>query len=195
LLDSAAQLQPAGSLRPSTYCTLLSLLVVTGMRISEALALRLDDLTGDGLVIRQTKYRKSRLLPLHPSTEVGLAQYLERRVHLGGGDDHLFISLRRRALTYPTVVATFLALVRELGLHPGPGHRGPRLHDLRHTWAVRALERCPPSYEHVGRHLLATMTYLGHAKLASTYVYLHTTPQLLAGIAECCERHLQGGSP
>lgn len=195
LLESAAKLRPIGSLRPWTYSTLFSLLAVTGMRISEALALRLEDLTADGLLIRQTKFRKSRLLPLHPSTQAGLARYLERRVHLGGGDEHLFISLRRRGLSYPTVVATFLALVRELGVHPGPGQRGPRLHDLRHTWAVRALEGCPPSHEHVGQHLLALSTYLGHAKLASTFVYLHTTPELLAGIADRCEHHLYGESP
>jgi integrase len=75
-----------------------------------------------------------------------------------------------------------------MGLHPGPGQRGPRLHDLRHTFAVRALEACPSGYDHVSQHLLALSTYLGHAKLASTFVYLRTTPRLLADIAEQCER-------
>ena len=72
LLERAASLPPVGSLRPWTYCTLLSLLAVTGLRISEALALRFDDLTPDGLIVRETKFRKSRLLLLHPSTAAGL---------------------------------------------------------------------------------------------------------------------------
>ena len=192
VLACAAQLPPTGSLRPWTFSTLFSLLAVTGLRISEALALRIDDLMPDGLLIRQTKFRKSRLLPLHPSTHAGLEGYVERRQRFGGGDDHVFIALHRRALRYPTVVATFLMIVRELGLHPGPGQPGPRLHDLRHTWAVRALEACPSGYDQVSQHILALSTYLGHAKLASTFVYLHTTPELLADIADRCEHFFQG---
>lgn len=192
LLARAAHLPPAGSLRPWTYCTLFALLAVTGLRISEALHLRCDDITADGLLIRETKFHKSRLVPLHPSAQIGLERYLERRRRLGGGDEHVFISLRRRALSYPVVVATFLAILRAIGLHPGPGQRGPRLHDLRHTWAVRALEACPTGYDRVGQNILAVATYLGHAKLASTYVYLHTTPQLLATIADQCEHFGQG---
>jgi integrase len=195
LLARTAQLPPAGSLRPWTYCTLFALLAVTGLRISEALNLHLDDVTADGLLIRETKFHKSRRVPLHPSADAGLERYLERRRELGGGDDHVFISLRRRVLSYPIVIATFLAILRAIGLHPGPGQRGPRLHDLRHTWAVRALETCPPGYEQVGQNILAVATYLGHAKLASTYAYLHTTPQLLATIADQCERLGQGDAP
>ena len=187
LLVYAARLRPAGSLRPWTYCTLFALLAVTGLRISEALALQFDDLTVDGLIVRETKFRKSRLVPLHPSTEAGLERYLERRRRMGGADDHVFVSLRGCALRYPTVVATFLALVREIGLHPGPGQKGPRLHDLRHSLAVRVLEACPKGRAEVSQHMLALSTYLGHAKLESTYVYLHTTPHLLSHIAEDCE--------
>jgi integrase len=192
LLERAAQLPPVSSLRPWTYFTLFALLSVTGLRISEALNLHFDDVTPDGLLILETKFHKSRLVPLHPSAQAGLERYLERRRCLGGGDDHIFISLRRRALSYPVVVATFLAILRTIGLHPGPGQRGPRLHDLRHTWAVRALEVCPPGYDRVGQNILAVATYLGHAKLISTYTYLHTTPQLLATIADQCERFGQG---
>jgi integrase len=79
LLQRAARLPPPQSLRPWTYCTLFSLLAVTGLRISEALALTLDDVTADGLVIRKTKFRKSRLVPLHPSAAAGLTRYLDRR--------------------------------------------------------------------------------------------------------------------
>jgi integrase/recombinase XerD len=188
VLEYAARLPPSGSLRPWTYCTLFSLLAVTGMRISEALALRFEDITADGLLIRKTKFQKSRLLPLHPSAQVGLERYLQRRRQFGGADDRLFISLRYRPPHYATVVATFLQAVRAIGLHPGPGQRGPRLHDLRHSWAVAALEACPYGYDQVNEHVLAVSTYLGHAKLASTYVYLHTTPRLLADIAARSEQ-------
>jgi integrase/recombinase XerD len=188
VLEHAAALPPQGSLRPWTYCTLFSLLAVTGMRISEALALRLEDITPDGLVIRKTKFHKSRILPLHPSARVGLERYLQRRRRLGATCDHVFISLRGGPLRYPTVVATFLAAVRAVGLHPGPGQRGPRLHDIRHSWAVAALEASPYGYERVNQHILAVSTYLGHAKLISTYTYLHTTPQLLADIATRSEQ-------
>jgi integrase len=169
LLQAAAQLPPPGSLRPWTYCALFSLLAVTGLRISEALRLRLDDLTADGLTVHESKFRKSRLVPLHPSAEAGLARYLDRRRRFAGADDHVFVSLRGRTLSYPTVNAVFLALVRRIGLHPGPGHRGPRIHDLRHGFAVRALEACPPERQRSTQHMLALATYLGHAKLVSTY--------------------------
>lgn len=195
LLEYASQLPPKDSLRPWTYCTLFSLLAITGMRISEALALCLDDLTDEGLRIRTTKFQKARFIPLHPSAQAGLERYLQRRRRFGGADDHLFISLRYRALNYPTVVATFLAAVRALRLHPGAGQRGPRLHDLRHSWAVAALEASPCGYDQVNQHVLAVGTYLGHAKLASTYHYLHTTPQLLADIATRCEQVSRGGTP
>jgi integrase/recombinase XerD len=194
LLVAASELRPSGSLRPWTYCTLLSLLSVTGLRISEALALRIDDITSDGLVISATKFRKSRLVPLHPSSVTALHQYAIRRSAVAGTCDHVFVSLRARPLVYAVVNAVFLALVRGLGLHPGPGHRGPRLHDLRHTFAVRALEACPPDRHRVAAHMLALSTYMGHAKLASTYWYLHTTPHLLADIADACEGFAEGKS-
>jgi integrase/recombinase XerD len=195
LLVAASELLPSGSLRPWTYCTLLSLLAVTGVRISEALALRLDDITPDGLVIRETKFRKSRLVPLHSSSDAGLRNYVTHRSTVAGASDHVFVSLRARPLNYQTVNAVFLALVRGLGLHLGPGHRGPRIHDLRHTFAVRALEACPPDRHRVAAHMLALSTYMGHAKLVSTYWYLHATPHLLAEVADACEGFAQGESP
>jgi integrase/recombinase XerD len=196
LLELAARLPPADSLRPWTYCTLFSLLAVTGLRISEALALCFEDISADGLLIRATKFHKSRLVPLHPSAQAGLERYLQRRQRLGGSDDHVFISMRRRALSDQTVRCTFGSLVREMGLHPDAGHPGPRprVHDLRHSWAVRALEACPPGSGYVRQHVLAVSTYLGHVKLKSTFVYLHTTPQLLADIANRCEHFAKGAT-
>jgi integrase/recombinase XerD len=191
LLVRASQLPPAGSIRPWTFTTLFSLLAVTGMRISEALNLRLSDMTEDGLVIRETKFQKSRLLPLHPTAVAGLQRYLDRRGI--AEDDHVFISLRGRGIRYSGVVAVFLRLVRTMGIHPGPGRPGPRIHDLRHGYAVRVLETCPGDRTLVDAHMLALMTYMGHSRLDSTYWYLHATPHLLAQISEMSEIFREGG--
>ena len=130
LLEAASCLGPPGSLRPSTYRTLFGLLWSTGLRISEARALRTEDLGPDGLVIRETKFRKSRLVPLHETAAVGLHRYLEQRLRVPDSDDHIFISLYRRKLGKHVVGVVFRKLVRHLGLHLGD-HR-PRVHDLRH---------------------------------------------------------------
>jgi integrase len=172
---------------------LFALLATTGLRVSEALGLCLQDLTQDGLLIRQTKFRKTRLVPLHPTAQVGLDRYLVRRKSWGGLDDHLFVSRQDTALPYQTVVATFLKLVRAIGLRGGPGQGGPRIHDLRHGFAVRSLEQCPPSALGVTRHMVALSTYLGHGHVAATYWYLHATPRLLETIAAVTEDFLEGG--
>jgi len=187
LLAQAARLGPSGSLRPQTYSTLFALLAVTGLRISEALALRFQDVTPDGLVIRGTKFRKSRLVPLHATSTAALQQYLTQRSDLALDDDHLFVSRRRRPLSYHTVLETFHALLSAAGIPAEPQRPRPRLMDLRHTFASRALERCPDGRENIGRHMLALTTYMGHARVQSTYWYLQRTPQLLGDIAQACE--------
>jgi len=164
---------------------------VTGLRISEALALTLDDVTADGLVIRKTKFQKSRLVPLHPSAAAGLARYLDRRGH--ASDDHVFLSSRGTPPRYPTVIALFLRLVRAIGIHPGPGHHGPRIHDLRHQFAIRVLEAGPATRDGVDARMLALSTYMGHGRLDSTYWYLHATPHVLTGICETTERLIDKG--
>ena len=184
LLKAAATLGPQGSLRPRAYVTLLGLIAATGLRISEALALRLSDIIGAGLVIRETKFRKSRLVPLHPTTRAVMQAYLCARAKHADDDDAVFLSEWRTRMSYPTVVATFLTLVRCLGIHPGPGKPGPRIHDLRHTFAVRSLEQCAGNRDDIARHMLGLSTYLGHAHIADTYWYLHATPKLLADIAQ-----------
>lgn len=193
LMEEAARLAPPGSLRPHTYRTMFGLMTAAGLRISEVLALLMDDVTLDGLVVRKTKFRKSRLVPLHETTAAALDRYLDRRRRTAGYDDHVFISLHRRVPHYVTVNATFLALVRGIGLHPGPGKPGPRLHDLRHTFAVRALEACPKDRQSIARHMLALTTYMGHARVADTYWYLQVTPQLMTDVADACSAFLEGG--
>ncbi len=124
LLHAASQLSPKGSLRPTTYVTLLSLLMSTGLRISEALSLQLDDITPDGLLIRYTKFRKSRLVPLHATVRQGLDRYLTRRRQVASHDGSLFISLLGTRLAYPTVFAVFLELTRSIGLRVRRGVGG-----------------------------------------------------------------------
>ena len=187
LMRAAAQLEPAGSIKPLTYSTLFGLLAATGMRISEALALRLEDVTADGLLIRQTKFQKSRLLPLHDTTRRALDEYLSVRARRGTLDGALFVSNTGTAPAYNTVVAVFLRLARSSGLRGKPGQQGPRIHDLRHTFAVRSLEQCRHERDAVARHIVALSTYLGHAHVTDTYWYLHATPILMGQIAEAGE--------
>jgi integrase len=97
-----------------------------------------------------------------------LQVYLAARARLGTFDDTLFVSPSGKAPAYPTVVSIFLRLARSVGLRGGPGQRGPRLHDLRHTFAVRSLERCGHDRAAVARHLVALGTYLGHAHVTDT---------------------------
>jgi integrase len=112
LLVAASDLGPHSSLRPKTYVTMLGLIAATGLRISEALALRLDDILNAGLIIRQTKFRKSRLVPLHASCRRALEAYLAARTKYAGTDETVFLSEWGTGLRYSTVIATFLALVR-----------------------------------------------------------------------------------
>ena len=168
LLGAAANLTPKDSLRPATYKTLFSLLVSTGLRISEALALQFEDMTNDGLLIRETKFRKTRLVPLHPTAREGLDRYLVRRRQIVSEDRSVFLSMWGTRLAYSTVCSVFLELTRSIGLRGGPGSPGPCLHDFRHTFAVRALEACPGGKEDIARHLLALSTY--------PVVYTHLFP-------------------
>jgi integrase/recombinase XerD len=195
ILAEAKQLPPAGSLRPHTFYTLFGLVAACGLRISEALALQIDDIRPDGLYIRETKFRKSRLVPLHPTTSKQLALYLDRREQLTRVETRVFISLRRKPLRYPTVNETFLFLLRKLGQRAGPGQPGPRLHGFRHTFASRALEISPDGSSRISKHMLALSTYLGHAHITDTYWYLQSTTHLMMKIADDCQAYLEGERP
>lgn len=193
LLLAASALAPQASIRPITYTTLLSLIACTGLRISEALKLELPDFTEDGLVIRATKFQKSRLVPLHESARRCLQQYVAARRRFAPTAATVFVSRNGGKLPYPTVIATFLLLARSAGLRGSPGQTGCRLHDLRHTFAVRSLEQCPGDRRAVARHMAALSTYLGHAHVSDTYWYLQTTPRLLGDIAAAAETLHRGG--
>jgi integrase/recombinase XerD len=132
LIRAASSLGPNGSLRPHTYSSLFALLFATGLRISEALALRFDDVTPDGLVIRKTKFQKSRLVPLHETASEGLSRYIRRRRQVPAMDDWIFVSVRGRRLDRSSVHETFCGLLESVGLYRGAGRR-PRIHDVRHN--------------------------------------------------------------
>jgi integrase len=192
LLEAASRLSPIWPLRPQVFTTLFGLLAATGMRVSEALALRFGDVTVDGLVIRKTKFNKTRLVPLHPTAASALARYLELRRRSTTVSDYVFISPKGDRLPLSTVGKWFLRLARQTGLRSGPGTPGPRLHDMRHTLAVRALESCSQGGSPLGWRMRALSTYLGHRNVADTCWYLQATPQLMQSVADASERFLEG---
>ena len=151
------------TLRRDTYSTLFALLAATGLRASEAIHLRLDDITPDGLVIRCSKFRKSRLVPLHQTAQAGLERYLQRRLPYAPTEPHVFVSLRQKPLLLHDVEVAFRTAARAIGLPDWPRAR-PTPHSLRHAFAVRALQACPDGRDAITRHMLALSTYLGHAK-------------------------------
>lgn len=194
LLHAAAKLTPTGSIRPATYVALLSLLVSTGLRISEALSLQMEDITSEGLVVRNTKFRKNRLVPLHPSATSGLNKYLVFRKKFASLDHSVFCSLHGTGLSYSTASSVFRNLMRSTGLRGDPGTPGPTFHDLRHTFAVRSLEKCHGGDEEIARHVLALSTYLGHTHPSDTYWYFEATPELMESIRHASESFFEGGN-
>jgi integrase len=192
LVDAAFHIGIPGSLEPQAYSTLIGLLATTGLRIREALGLRFSDVMSAGLLIRKTKFQKTRLAPLHDSTAAAVERYLTLRRTVHPHREGIFITDDGRPLGYATVRRNFRKILAHAEIAPAAG-RWPRLHDLRHTFAVRALENCPDGRQRVGQHMLALATYMGHANIVATYWYLEATPELLRDIATAGEVHLLGG--
>lgn len=191
LLITASQLKPEGTIRPKTYTTLFALLSATGLRSCEAIRLNMDDITTDGLLIKSTKFRKDRLVPIHTSTRQALKEYVKDRSQLSCLEPALFVSNNGNRLCYSTIIRIYLQLMRTIGLRDKPGKPGPRLHDLRHSFAVRSLEQCNGTRAEISRHITALSTYMGHAHVSDTYWYLQATPLLMVQIStaqEACYR-------
>jgi integrase/recombinase XerD len=193
LLLATSELGGRDLFRAHTYRTFFGLLACTGLRVSEALRLRFDDITSDGLVIRRSKFQKSRLIPLHATAQRALEQYLQIRRPYAPVEDHVFVSLTRKPILINGAEVAFRTVVQKIGLPRGPGLPRPTLHSLRHTFAVRALENCPDGRDHITKHMLALSTYLGHSEVAYTYWYLEATPDLMRNIAGACESYVSGG--
>jgi integrase len=187
LVGAAQRLRDTYPLRRQVYATLIGLIASTGLRVSEALDLRFSDLLPEGVLqIRRTKFGKSRLVPLHPTAATALGRYLELRRALAVTDDHLFLSAGNRRIGSSMVEYTFRRMRRLAGIAPART-RPPRIHDLRHTVATRALEQCPTGRAAVARHFVALATYLGHTDITHTYWYLEATPELMTDLADAAE--------
>ena len=202
LLHAAAQLGPRGGLRPHTYSTLFGLLACTGLRISEALRLSRTevDLAAGVLVVAAGKFRRSRLVPLDPTVVQHLLAYDGHRdaYRRSPSATTFFVSEHGTSLKYLKVLMTFAQLQRTLGWVPGRRGRRPRLHDLRHTFAVSRLLRWYEQGAELNRKLLALSTYLGHVRIRDTYWYLTAVPALLAmagarfaPAAACIDREIE----
>ena len=187
-------------LRPHTYRTLFGLLYTTGLRISEALALNIGDvlLTDRRLYIREGKFRKDRWVPISPSTSVALGEYLRRRLFVDEGtqDRPLFVSRWRNRLSRSIAERTFQRIREQCGI--GLGRKtAPRVHDLRHTFAVRRLLLWYRDGEDVNSRLPALSTYMGHVMVCSTHLYLQATPELFeeaeARFRRYYHQHIENG--
>lgn len=198
LIATTRDLPSRLGLRSATYATIFGLLAATGMRMSEPIALDRPDVDLDRgiLTIRFTKFRKSRLIPLHPSTCAALRKYASRRdrVVQNVKAPSFFISEWGTRLTEWSVRWTFVQMSRRMGLRKPDDPRGPRLHDLRHRFAVRTLLRWYRAGIDVQQRLPRLSTYLGHAHVADTYWYVSSTPELLRLAAERMERREKGVS-
>jgi integrase len=183
LLEASSHLQSAIGLRASTYSTLFGLLAVTGMRVSEPIALnqRDVDLLRGILTVRLTKFGKSRLIPVHLSTVEKLAEYSRLRDRLFSSPrcPSFFVSEQGTRLTHWSVRWTFVKLSREIGLRGPHDSHGPRLHDLRHTFAVKTLLKWYQTGVDVERHMPELAAFLGHTHVNDTYWYISAVPELL----------------
>lgn len=199
--DEIAALMAAAAIlstphRTATLRTLIGLLAVTGMRVGEAIRLDRSDIDHAGglVVVRESKFGKSRELPLHPDTLAALRRYLRRpdRPAAAAASPAVFVSAAGTRLLYCNVQQAFARLVRRADLRPRSGSCRPRLHDLRHTFAVRTVLDAYRTGAEVQARLPLLSTYLGHVNPGSTYWYLQAAPELLALAGERLERHLEG---
>lgn len=194
LIRLARMLTPNGSLRPHTYSTLIALLWVSGLRIREALKLNLEDVDTDNAVlhIRESKFFKSRFVPLTLSSAAALETY--RRLRAEHGHDQrpgapFFINECARRCSHSMVGITFRGLVRQLGIRTVQG-RDPRLHDFRHSFATRYLNEVYQQGKDPNASLPLLATYLGHVHIRDTQVYLHPAAGLLATAGQKFYEHV-----
>ena len=183
LLAATNTLSSTNGLRPRTYHSLFGLLVVSGMRISEAITLERQDvdLHQGLLTIRKTKFNKTRLIPLHASTRDVFIAYARQRDRLvpTPTSPAFLLTDRGRRLEISTVHRTFYDLSRRIGLRGPADHTGPRIHDFRHRFAVNTLIQWYRANEDIERRLPVLSTFLGHAHVADTYWYLSLHPELM----------------
>jgi len=186
LLQEAYRLQPLRSLRRHTHETLFGLLACTGIRVSEAINLSVSDVHLNvkpaRLLVSNTKFGKSRWVPLHPTATEKLRQYakLRRELRYEGYSDAFFVNERGEPVNYATLKDTFHSIIRRVGISAQPGRARPCLHSFRHAFAVQRLKQWYSAGQDVELLLPNLSVFLGHVDLTASYWYLSATPELLA---------------
>ena len=202
-MAEAARLKSTKEMKALTLETLIGLLAATGLRPGEAAALERGDvdLQAQVLIIRESKFGKSRQVPIHPSTVAALKRYARQRdrIFRHSGNSFFFVSDRGTALDLGAVRRWFCKVSRACGLREpaeryGSG-RGPRLQDLRHTFATRRLVEWYQTGSNVAVQMPKLATYLGHSSVACTYWYIEAVPELLELATEFQLASDQGGRP
>jgi len=204
ILEAARQhpSTPRYALKPHTLYCLFGLLSVTGMRLMEALNLKAEDIdwVQGVLSVGRAKFQKSRLVPLHPSTLRQLRDYIKRRDRFFAGRpwrqpaNRVFVSTHGTALTGPEIGDDFRMLTRRIDLRAIGASHGPRIHDLRHRFAVATLVRWYRTGRDVAPLLPVLSTYLGHAFITGTYWYLTCTHELTKAAAKRLDQRWKGAS-
>jgi integrase len=199
LLEAAQASRPRGSLRPHTLASLLGLLASTGLRVGEAIRLQVDqvklELGPPQLHILETKFHKSRIVPLHPSTAERLRHYQVQQAHLhyDGLSDAFFVSEQGQHLNRRGLHDWFVRLCRRLAIEPTDGGRTPCLTSFRHTFAVTRMQCWYQQGLDVQALLPHLSVYLGHVHPQESYWYLTAVPELLGAAAERFASYAQAG--
>lgn len=195
LIKAAEALSPRDSLRPLTHATFIGLLAGSGLRMGEAIRLKDTDVSlGQNpavITVRESKFKKSRLVPLHPTVGEKLNAYRKRK----GRSESFFIDDRGRALHPSLVREAFVTIRKRANITSTADGRHPTLHALRHTFAVNRLLRWYQEGRDINRWLPHLSVYLGHAKPEYTYWYLTATPELLRQASDVFEQYAGGGRP
>lgn len=196
LLTASVAMLPVGSIRPLTYEALFGLIAATGLRISEAVNLSRDDvnLAEGTLTVRETKFHKSRVIPMHPTVTLAMKRYATRRALVVAAEPcvSFFVNLDGRKLQARTVHWVFGRLREQLGWTSRGDHALPRIHDLRHTFVCRCILKWYRDGVNVDNRMIALSTYLGHVKPSDTYWYLTAVPDLMEIVSQKFARFAEG---
>jgi integrase/recombinase XerD len=196
LLEAALQMNTHYELQRHTYYCLFGLLAVTGLRVGEAIRLQAQDvdLLEGILTIRGTKFGKSRLVPVAPSTRAVLRGYAKRRDQFLAGRPapHFLVSTRGKRLQKQCIGKIFRSLSRQIGIRKAGKKSGPRLHDFRHRFAIETLLRWYRNGQPATHLMPVLSTYLGHGNVTDTYWYLSSTPELIVAASKLIETRWKG---